>query len=68
MEVLAAVARGDPGYRGRYVMAKLSAARAALEYLIGKPTQPIEHKGSVTIEQLVLQSMSGTPDPGRDGG
>lgn len=64
MEILAAVARGDPGFSGRHVGSKLSAAVHSLEWLIGKPKQPIEHSGKIALEQLVLDSLPGPDKPG----
>ena len=60
---LCAVARGDPGWRGRYVGDKLRALIHLLDRRKGKPVQPLEHKGTLTLEQLVRESISNPPDP-----
>jgi len=62
------IARGDPGYRGRYIGVRLRAAFDMLDRHLGKATQPIEHSGALTIlEQLVGASMDPPDgDSGKD--
>ena len=60
------IARGEPGYRGRYIGQRLRAAMDLLDRHIGNPTQPIEHRGKLTLEQLVQKSLSRSTDDDED--
>lgn len=56
------IARGDPGYRGRYIGIRAKEASRLADRILGKPVQRLEHGGKVTLEQLVTQSL---PDKAR---
>jgi len=53
--MLAAVARGDPGWRGRYIGDRLRAIIELGNRRLGKPVQPLDHSGKIgfTLEELL---------------
>lgn len=63
--MLAAIARGDVGWRGRYIGNRLRAVIELGNRRLGKPVQPLDHSGKIgfTLEDL----LAGKSDPDAPG-
>jgi hypothetical protein len=69
LAMLAAIARGDPGWRGRHIGERLRAIDKFLDRRMGKPVQPVDHSGKIgfTLEDLLTGKTDSEPGTGPPG-